>query len=186
MSTHNTDAVKEKHPSSRRKETVKACGDASRHHLVVSLSVLLVLTVLLVACGGTPSLGQTGTQTPGRTSTPITGTTPTTVPMPPTETSCPPARTARAAIMALLVLGRHANVVYLENQGETAQPSAGVFKRVIVGMRPFCQPGDPCGLSAGSCLSDDTFAVIRQQSLRGAGTQPGICKCSTERGWKRS
>ena len=70
------------------------------------------------ACGGSSTPGS-GTPTPGQTVTPTTGTTPTTgvtpttVPMPPTQTSCPPAGTARGAVIAPLVRGSHANVVYV-------------------------------------------------------------------------
>ena len=92
---------------------------APRHRLFVCTSVLLVLTLLLVACGGTPPPGQSRTPTP------------TTVPMPPTQTSCPTAGAARGAVIAPLVLGSHANVVYVYNQGRgsTPHPLAGILKR---------------------------------------------------------
>ncbi len=91
--------------------------------LLVSLGVLLALTFLLGACGGTPPQG--------RTITPTTGTTPITVPMPPTETSCPTAGAARGAVIAPLVLGSHANAVYVYNQGRgsTPHPIAAFLKR---------------------------------------------------------
>jgi hypothetical protein len=104
---------------------------APHHRLFISICVLLAFTILLVGCGGTPPPGQSGTPTPGRTITPTTGVTSTTVPMPPTQTSCPAAGTARGAVIAPLVLGSHANVVYVYNQGRgsTPHPLAGILKR---------------------------------------------------------
>lgn len=92
---------------------------ASRHRLFVCTSVLLMLTLLLVACGGTPPSRQARTPTP------------TTVAMPPTQTSCPTAGTARRAVIAPLVLGSRANVVYVYNQGRdnTPHPLVGILKR---------------------------------------------------------
>jgi hypothetical protein len=108
---------------------MKMCRYAPRQHLAVSVSALAALILLLVACGGTPPSGQSGTPTLGGTITPTTGATPTTVPTPPTQTTCPPAGTARTAIMAPLVLGSHANVVYVEYQGQFQHPIAGLLKR---------------------------------------------------------
>lgn len=101
------------------------------HRLVAFISPLLFLLLLLAACGASPPSGRQPTPTPGKTSSPGRTATsePTTVPMPPTQTSCPPAGTARAAVMAPLVMGRHANVVYVENPGEGANPTAGLLKR---------------------------------------------------------
>lgn len=42
----------------------------------------------------------------------------TTVPVPPTQTSCPQGGTARASVTRTLVLGTHQAIVYLENTGE--------------------------------------------------------------------
>jgi hypothetical protein len=91
----------------------------------VYVSLLFSLSLLLVACGSFPTPAQTGTPTTGRTVTP------TTVPMPPTQTSCPVAETARRAITAPLELGSHANVVYVYNQGpgSTPHPLAGILRR---------------------------------------------------------
>ena len=93
------------------------------YRLFVSLGVFVALTLLLGACGGTPPLG--------KTITPTIGTTPTTVPMPPTETSCPTAGVARGAVIAPLILGSHANAVYVYNQGRgsTPHPIAAFLKR---------------------------------------------------------
>ncbi len=105
-----------------------------RNSLFVWASLLLLCTLLLAACGspstsgsGTPTPGQTGTPTTG--TTPTTGVTPTTVPMPPTQTSCPPAGTARGAVIATLVRGSHANVVYVLNQKQGGTPISGTLKR---------------------------------------------------------
>ncbi len=100
-----------------------------RHHLFVSINILLGLTLLLVACGGT--------QPPGQPGTPTTGATPTTVPMPPTQTSCPAAGTARGVVIAPLALGSHANIVYVYNQGRgsTPHPIAGTLKRYDITTR---------------------------------------------------
>lgn len=81
---------------------------SSRPRLFVALSSLVLLTLLLAACGGTASPGKTVTPTP------TSGAVSTTVPMPPTQTSCPPAGKARAAIMAPLAQGKQATFVYVE------------------------------------------------------------------------
>jgi hypothetical protein len=92
-----------------------------RQNLFVALYALLQLIPLLAACA-TTSRG-TGTPTPGKT--------PTTVPMPLTLTSCPPSGTARGQVIAPLVLGSHANLVNIVNQGRgnTPHPIAGILKR---------------------------------------------------------
>jgi len=96
-----------------------------RKRLFVYVSLLVFLSLLLVACGGSPAAGQTGTPTTGKTAPP------TTVPMPPTQISCPVAYAARRAITAPLALGSPANVVYVYNQGpgSTPHPLAGTLKR---------------------------------------------------------
>jgi hypothetical protein len=87
------------------------------------------LLFLLAACGSsasTPGKGSTPTSTsttvtPTTTTSNTTPTTPSgtppgvTVSMPPTQTSCPPAGVARAAVMARLALGSHPNIVYIVN-----------------------------------------------------------------------
>jgi hypothetical protein len=54
------------------------------------------------------------------TTTPITSITPVTktLPVPPTQTSCPPPGTARAAVTAPLVLGKHQNLVYTTSENQ--------------------------------------------------------------------
>ena len=107
------------------------------------------LILLLVACGsgsppatgsGTPgstTTGASGTVAPGHTPgvTPPTGggITPvaTTVPVPPTQTSCPAAGTARAAVTAPLALGNHPNIVYIVTQF-TGSNSTSTLKRYDV------------------------------------------------------
>jgi hypothetical protein len=108
---------------------------------VTSLAVTGCLLVLLAACGPfgpstsapTPA-ASTGsapaTLTTARSSpTAPTGSTPITVPMPTTQTACPPAGTARAAVLAPLVLGSHQTIVYLFNQGTSPSSSTGEIKR---------------------------------------------------------
>jgi len=86
-------------------------GYSACTRLGVYVSLLISLLLLLVVCGSFPTAGQMGTPTAGKTSPPPT------VPMPQTQTSCPKADTARRAIPAPQVLGSHANVVYVYNQG---------------------------------------------------------------------
>jgi hypothetical protein len=57
---------------------------------------------------------------------------PRTLPVPPTQTSCPKAGTARAAITAPLVLGTHQNVVYIFNEPQgnsVTSPGYGSLQR---------------------------------------------------------
>jgi eukaryotic-like serine/threonine-protein kinase len=107
--------------------TMKTRMYLRRKSLFGCTSLLLLFTLFLAACGGTSTPAVT--PTPGQTVTPTTGTTPTTVPMPPAQTSCPPAATARGAVTAPLVRGSHANVVYVSNQGQEANPISGTIKR---------------------------------------------------------
>ncbi len=96
------------------------------------------LILLLAACGsgGGTSSGShnhttgnprsTATTAPSRTTpTPAS----TTVPMPATSTSCPTAATGRAAVMEPLVLGSHANLVYVYNVGTADAPGTAFLKR---------------------------------------------------------
>ena len=100
-----------------------------RRFVPLCLSGLLFL--LLVACGTTPPLTSGSTPTPAATptqsGTPGGTATPTpvvtTVPVPPTQTDCPPAGTARAAVLAPLALGQHPTIVYVVT---TAGASASV------------------------------------------------------------
>jgi eukaryotic-like serine/threonine-protein kinase len=93
------------------------------------------LIFLLAACssgampptkGGTTPTAVTGSTpavAPGTTPTPVA----TTVLVPPTQTSCPPAGTARALVTAPLALGSHATIVYL-----VIDSSASTLKRYDV------------------------------------------------------
>ena len=94
----------------------------------------LILLSLLAACSSnaTPITRHTS-PTPGipspvhRGFTP-TGTTPATLAtlaVPPTQTTCPPAGTARPMITAPLVSGAHQNIIYVLNQGTYDAPSGG-------------------------------------------------------------
>lgn len=112
------------------------------YRLSISLASCFMV-VLLAACGSQGATGTTSapaSNTPAATATSI-GATPTkvpatpvttTVPEPPTLTSCPASGTARAAIMAPLALGSHANIVYVVNQFQGQSASAGTLKRLDV------------------------------------------------------
>lgn len=91
------------------------------------IPALLLLLLLISACSSSPTGNgsNTPTVTPGgsKTSTPTsTGTTTNggnpsqTVPMPPTQTSCPASGTARAAVMRPLTLSGHQDLVYIYNE----------------------------------------------------------------------
>src|SRR6266568_4533100 len=99
----------------------------SRSFLCTILGCCLIF--LLVSCGSEGS--NTGTATPTSSGTPtqaITPTTATTAPVPPTQTSCPPAGTARAWVTANLVLGKNQNIVYVVNEFPT-NSVIGTLKR---------------------------------------------------------
>src|SRR3979409_1666975 len=104
---------------------------------------LCCIALLVAACGSsgtgsTPTGGTTpGWTTPsaGHTATTVSGSpapVPGTVSMPPTQTSCPPGGTARAALLAPLGLGSHQNIVYIVNQGPSNAPTLGTLKRYDV------------------------------------------------------
>jgi len=110
-----------------------------RFHRFLSICLSGLLFVLLAACGPKPPPTTTGpTSTSGGTATPGTGTTSsptpivTTVPVPPTQTGCPAAGTARAAVLAPLALGSHQNVVYIVNESRGITPTFGTLKRYDV------------------------------------------------------
>lgn len=117
-----------------------------RFHRFLSIGLSGLLFLLLAACGPTSPPGTTGATpasvatltrsiAPGRTATPVTGTTSfptpvvTTVPVSPTQTTCPAAGTARAAILAPLALGNHQNVVYIVNESRGNTLTFGTLKR---------------------------------------------------------
>jgi hypothetical protein len=54
------------------------------------------------------------------------------VPLPATQTSCPAAGTARAAVMTPLTLGNHPNIVYTVNEFQGHTPTFGTLKRYDV------------------------------------------------------
>lgn len=95
---------------------------ASRFSSVLLCTLLMLLTAcssLPIGSGGqstpTPGTGGSGAGTsPSSNATP--GQAAQTVPMPPTQTPCPAANTARAAVMRTLVLGSHPNLVYIYNE----------------------------------------------------------------------
>ena len=116
---------------------MKTRSYSPRQCLFVGFSLLLSFTLLLAACGGPSTTEGQRTPTPGKTVTLTPSATATTIPMPPTQTSCPTAGRARGAVIAPLVLGSHANVVYVYNQGRgsTPHPIAGILKRYDITTR---------------------------------------------------
>src|SRR5579883_861520 len=88
----------------------------------VLVFIACCMAAILAACGTAPvgsgnggPGGGTTTATPSihNSTPPATGQT---VPMPPTQTSCPADGTARAAVMRPLALGGHQNLVYIYNE----------------------------------------------------------------------
>ena len=118
-----------------------------RFRRLVPLGLSGLLLTLLVACGSTPptTTGSTLTSvaTPAQSGTPggTASLTPvvTTVPVPPTQTDCPAAGTARAAVLAPLALGHHATIVYIvATQGASGSvPASTTLYRydVITGVK---------------------------------------------------
>ncbi len=116
-----------------------------RHFVPLCLSGLLFM--LLVACGTTPPVTTSSTPTPAATQTqsgsPGGTLTPTpvvtTAPVPPTQTDCPAAGTARAAVLAPLALGHHPTIVYIVSTpgASTSVPSSTTLYRydVITGVK---------------------------------------------------
>src|SRR5579859_3500590 len=68
------------------------------------------MIVLLSACNLQPGLNADAISLASHTTVAQT------VPMPPTQTSCPADGSARAAVMRTLSLGKHQNVVYIYNE----------------------------------------------------------------------
>ena len=98
----------------------------SRSFLSIILGCCLIF--LLAACGSGGSTNGTPTPTNGSTPTQAITPTATTVPVPPTQTSCPPAGTARAWVTANLALGKNQNIVYVVNEFPTNSVT-GTLKR---------------------------------------------------------
>jgi len=166
-----------------------------RQRLFITLYTLLLvipLLPLLAACATTP--GGTGTPTPGRTVAPTAGTSPTTVPMPSTLTSCPPSGTARRQVIAPLVLGSHANVVYVVNQGQgnTPHPIAGILKRYdsITGSETVMLTAPHASLEGTQVSADGQWVLfstrisdrsaIQVIRMDGQGLQTLYCAASSE------
>src|SRR5581483_3908914 len=106
------------------------------------------LLCLLAACGSNaPSSPSSSSNTPAANGTTVTGQKPGTPPsstapsttsaVPPTQTDCPAAGTARALVAAPLALGSHQNFVYQVNEGPYNAPTFGTLKRydVVTGQK---------------------------------------------------
>ncbi len=91
-----------------------------RPRLFVAISSLILITLLLAACGGPSTSGGAVTPSPVKTGR--------------LQTSCPPAGKARAAIMAPLALGKQDTFVYIEGK-QQQQPTTYTLKRYTVSTR---------------------------------------------------
>lgn len=100
---------------------------ATRHHPFLAAFYIVCLTILITACGSTPT-NQGGNASPtasvaakGSVTQPVithpASSTPSGGSVPPVSTSCPPQGTARAAVMPPVTLGSHQNIVYVTYQG---------------------------------------------------------------------
>ena len=175
-------------------------------HLFLAL-VALGLLSLLAACGsgGLPATGNTpssvvngspthATDLPVATQTGFSGssTTGSTVAMPSTVTTCPPAGTGRAAVMAHLQLGSHQNVVYVNTIGTFAAPSVSVLKRhdivsgadIVIATLPGVYVDSPQVSADGQWIlflalsgSQDKLQLIR---MDGRGLQTLYCSSQAE------
>jgi Tol biopolymer transport system component len=108
-----------------------------KHSQRVSLFPALLLCLLLLlmtACSSIPTnSGAQAASTPAASATATNGTPSTnggSSQMPQTDTSCPSANTARAAVMRPLTLGSHQNLVYIYNDvPPNTSTSSGVLRR---------------------------------------------------------
>lgn len=91
------------------------------------------LIFLLAACGSGSPTGVGQTPTPSGTGAPPAHGSPTpTATLPATQTSCPAAGKARAAVMTPFTLGSHQNIVYIVNEFQGHNPTFGTLKRYDV------------------------------------------------------
>lgn len=116
--------------------------NSSRFRRFLPLCLTGLLFMLLAACGSTPPtttgttptpvVTQTQSSTPGTTVTPTPVVT--TAPVPPVQTGCPAAGTARAAVLAPLALGTHPTIVYIVTTpgASTSVPSSTTLYRYDV------------------------------------------------------
>ncbi len=110
----------------------------SHRFRITAFLLFCILTLLFTACNSastTTQLNQqqTPTVTPRETTQNNTVITPlhptTTLPVPPTQTACPPAGGAREMITAPLILGAHNTVVYTLDTGSYDKPITGQLLR---------------------------------------------------------
>jgi flagellar basal body L-ring protein FlgH len=95
------------------------------------------LLLFLAACGAETTTANSPLATSrsqGATSATPIGSTPaqTTVPMPPTQTSCPVSGAARAAVMVPFVSGGTHTIVYTVNTSTHTVPTSGILRRYDV------------------------------------------------------
>ncbi len=114
--------------------------------------------------------------------------------MPSTLTSCPPSGTARGQVIAPLVLGSHANLVYVVNQGlgNTPHPIAGILKRndSITGSETVLLTSPHASLEGAQVSADGQWVLFSTQisdrsaiqliRMDGQGLQTLYCAASSE------
>jgi eukaryotic-like serine/threonine-protein kinase len=153
------------------------------------------LLFLLAACGTGPTTILTPTPTstaiPGATSVsthvPSITATPsgkpvvpasnggnTTVPMPQTQTSCPlpAAEAGRAAVIRPLVLGNHASIAYIFNEGTPGSPTFGELKRydVITGNKTVIVHQANANIAEAQVSADGQWLLFVSNMPRAADT----------------
>jgi dipeptidyl aminopeptidase/acylaminoacyl peptidase len=146
-----------------------------RFHRFLLIGLSGLLFVLLAACGPTPP-----PTTSGPTATPIATLTPsvtpegtatptpavTTVAVPPTQTGCPAAGTARAAVLAPLALGNHQAIVYIA----AAQGATTLYRYdVITGVKTQIVQGTNETISEAQISADGQWILF----VSGTASAPG-------------
>jgi eukaryotic-like serine/threonine-protein kinase len=108
----------------------------TRYYRCLSRSLIgCCLIFLLAACGSGSPTGVGQTPTPSGAGTPPAqahGSPTPTATLPATQTSCPAAGTARAAVMTPFKPGSHQNIVYIVNEFQGHNPTFGTLKRYDV------------------------------------------------------
>ena len=171
-------------------------------HLTAALIGLALLS-MLAACGSNPSANTVATQTltaqrnntsqsTSSSDQQATNQPPqlTTVAMPATQTSCPPANTARVLVIAPLALGKHQNLVYIVNEVHSNNPTFGTLKRydVITGTKTEIVKLPNTSIDVAQISADgqwvlfvnDNRAFKKLQAIRmdGQGLQTLYCSSS--------
>src|SRR5579859_6514404 len=115
----------------------------TRHHPFLIAFYIVCLTILITACGSTPtnqggnasptaSVETSGSATAQPVTTHPTSSTPPGGSVPPVSTSCPSQGTARAAVMPPVTLGSDQNIVYVTYQGGITTTPPSMLERYDV------------------------------------------------------